>query len=406
VALRHLLRNAIDHGLELPEARLAQGKPSEGLLALRLSVTEASLRLSLEDDGAGFDIEAARASLATRLGADRVASLSEAEVLQHLTEHGGSTRASATEISGRGLGLSGAAQLVREAGGTLRVESRRGEGTTVTLELPPQVYAFAALTLFAGGCLYGIPLRSVESVVHLKKGAPPDERVLPVGETLVPYLSLAECLRPDTTEAARFAVVTGSGERRLALGVSELGEVVGVVPRRVPGIAEPGRLPSGLARRADGALGPLLDPSQLAARAAARAPSDSPAPAEATFLDVVLAEDSFATREVLRVLLEERGCKVRLAADGEEALTRVHERRPDVVVTDLSMPRRDGLALAMALRELPSTRDVPVVLLTSQADEATRARCTEAGVDALLAKASFDADALLETLRQLGTRAR
>jgi two-component system chemotaxis sensor kinase CheA len=117
---------------------------------------------------------------------------------------------------------------------------------------------------------------------------------------------------------------------------------------------------------------------------------------------VVLAEDSLATREVLRVLLEEQGFRVRLAADGEEALARLRERLPDVLVSDVNMPRRDGLSLTRAVRADPAMAGLPVVLLTSQDDDATRAAGARAGADAHLVKSRFGAEVLAATLARIG----
>ncbi|WP_242394242.1 response regulator, partial [Anaeromyxobacter oryzisoli] len=130
----------------------------------------------------------------------------------------------------------------------------------------------------------------------------------------------------------------------------------------------------------------------------------APSPRSARALEVVLAEDSLATREVLRVLLEAQGFRVRLAADGEEALARIAEAAPDVVVSDVNMPRRDGLSLARALRARRETERLPIVLLTSQDDAATRAAGAAAGADAYLVKSKFNAGVLAETLARLGVR--
>jgi DNA-binding response OmpR family regulator len=128
-------------------------------------------------------------------------------------------------------------------------------------------------------------------------------------------------------------------------------------------------------------------------------------PATPTPLDVVLAEDSLATREVLRVLLEEQGFRVRLAGDGEEALVRVGERLPDVLVSDVNMPRKDGLSLTRELRRRTDTARLPVILLTSRDDEASRSAGATAGADAYLVKSRFNAAVLLDTLARIGVRA-
>jgi CheY-like chemotaxis protein len=197
-----------------------------------------------------------------------------------------------------------------------------------------------------------------------------------------------------------------------ALAVDDVGAVAGIVPSTVPGVADAEALCTGLARLADGTPLAVLNPRVLLdrARAVRGGTRTAPAPAAApragrASLEVVLAEDSLATREVLRVLLEEQGFRVRLAADGEEALARIGESLPDVLVSDVNMPRRDGLSLARALRARRETERLPIVLLTSQDDDAARAAGAAAGADAYLVKSQFNAAVLSETLARLGVRA-
>jgi two-component system chemotaxis sensor kinase CheA len=205
--------------------------------------------------------------------------------------------------------------------------------------------------------------------------------------------------------------------------------VVGVVPATIPGVAQADALVTGIARLAGGELLSVLNPRLLLARARSFVASPRPAEPSASAppqaqprgakpsppppgrrpdgpgsLEVVLAEDSLATREVLRVLLEQQGFRVRLAADGEEALQRIGERLPDVLVSDVNMPRRDGLSLARELRRRTASARLPIVLLTSQDDEAARAAGAAAGADAYLIKAKFNAGVLLETLARIGVR--
>ncbi len=418
--VRHLVRNAIDHGLETPQERIRAGKAAVGFLALSIETADSMLRVALADDGAGFDLAAVRRELARRLDAAEVAALSDADVLHRFATEGGSTRDEVSEISGRGLGLSAVAASARAAGGSLDVSTRRGSGSTVTFTLPLDVYAVEVLTVSAGGRLLGIPLAAVERTVCLgavpgASRSGPSGRTLSVAEGILPLANLAAVLG-GTPGPERFAVAVRAGDGAVALGVEEVANAGGVLPVTVPGIAHPAELVTGLARLGDGSVLQVVNPRLLAAAArtasvaetgAVRStPATPPRPAQAEHdgLDVVLAEDSLATREVLRVLLEQQGFRVRLAADGEEALGRIRDRIPDVLVTDINMPRRDGLALTRDLRAVDATARLPVILLTSQDDPEMRAAGASAGADAYLLKSRFDAEVLRETLVRLGVR--
>jgi two-component system chemotaxis sensor kinase CheA len=430
--IRHLVRNAIDHGVEAPGERQAAGKDPVGRLSVQVEAGESALRVSVSDDGAGFDLEAIRREMARRTGdVERVASLSDEETLQAWAFEGGSTRSSADEISGRGLGLSAVASMARAVGGGIHVRSVRGLGSTIAFTLPLEVYAADVLTVTAGGRQHGIPLQAVERSVHLAavEGAVhegPAGRTLAVGETILPLVRLADALGiAGPPGEDRFAVVVRAEASAIAFAVEEIGSAVGVVPATVPGLAQADALVTGVARLGDGGAVAILNPRLLLARARTarivpgkrREAAPSPAPARAPSapvqaprsapapLEVVLAEDSLATREVLRVLLEEQGFRVRLAGDGEEALARVGERLPDVLVSDVNMPRRDGLSLTRELRRRADTARLPVILLTSRDDEASRSAGAQAGADAYLVKSRFNAVVLLDTLARIGVRA-
>jgi two-component system chemotaxis sensor kinase CheA len=414
--IRHLVRNALDHGIEPMAARASAGKPRSGRLSISVEAVESLLRVEVADDGAGFDVVAIRGELSKRGDAERISSLSDEQVLQHWAVEGGSTRARTTEVSGRGLGLSAVAQLARAAGGGIQVRSVRGLGSAVSFTLPLEVYAVEALTMVVNGRAFGIPVSAVERTVFLPVAGSaiqdgPTGRTLAVGETILPLVPICEALSIDrSSRRERFATVVRAEGLTAALSADDVGSVTGLVPAGVPGVAQSDALVSGLARLADGTPVAILNPRLLLARVrAARArsaeaePRKADAPARRT-LDVVLAEDSLATREVLRVLLEEQGFRVRLAGDGEEALERIVEGIPDVLVSDVNMPRRDGLSLTRSLRAQNDTARLPIVLLTSQDDPAARAAGAAAGADAYLLKSQFNASVLAETLARLGVR--
>jgi two-component system, chemotaxis family, sensor kinase CheA len=406
--VRHLLRNAVDHGIEVPEARLGVGKPPQGALTLTLSMVEGELRLDLSDDGAGFDAAMIRARLveASPALAQVIKASSDDDVIQRFAEQGGSTREQASDVSGRGLGLSAVAATARSRGGDFMVRSRAGQGTQVTFSLPLDVFATDVLTVSLGDVVVGLPLSAVERTLFLPRSSvvpSPTSSTLAIDERIVPLSSLALALGLDLPVGPEpFAVVVEADGRQAGFSVPVLGVTTRLVPRPVPPLVHPEALVSGVATLADGSLLQLINARRLldlVSTAQASAPRRPETSRRA--LDVVLAEDSLATREVLRVLLEEEGHRVRVAADGAEALSRVAEAVPDVVLSDVNMPRLDGFGLTRAVRQRPGAR-IPVILLTSQDDERSRAEGAAAGADAYLIKASFSAGLLRETLQRLG----
>jgi two-component system chemotaxis sensor kinase CheA len=412
--IRHLVRNAIDHGFESPAARERAGKPRRGRLRVGVRMAEAQLAVEVADDGRGFDVAKIRTAVAATDGAAAVASLSDGEVLRRFALRGGSTRASATEISGRGIGLSAVVNLARSRGGDFQLQSDPGRGTSVRFQLPLEIFAVEVLTLRAGGTVFGLPLPSVERTLELtteqgrralKQG--PSGALLAIDERIIQCVPLAWKVGLEAHSFGRFAVVVRSADQELAIAVDELGEISRVVPETVPPLIHADAMVTGVALQADRTRLQILNPRLLvAAEAQARRFEPLPEPEQPAqrrrALRVLLVEDSLTTREVLRVLLETQGCDVRVAGDGDEALRRIREGLPDLVLSDVNMPRKDGLALTRELKGDPATAALPVVLLTSQGEAAAQEAGLAAGAAAYLVKSRFSPALLRETLKRLG----
>lgn len=410
--IRHLVRNAVDHGLESSAERLAIGKQAHGTLRISMSMAESRLEVSVADDGRGFDVAAIRRRLVATSDEASVLRLSDDEALAAFAIAGGSTRETVTEISGRGMGLSAVVSLVRARGGDFRVQSERGRGSITHLTVPLEVYSVDVLTLSDDGLTLGVPIAAVEQTLVLGKGTViqqgPSGPILPIDERLVHLRSLGVVRgrglpRPEQ----RFVVVVRAGGREAAFCVDEVGETARVAPQVVPPWVRPDALVTGVSLLPDGRRLQVLNPARLLGlvgelEEAAPAKPLTPALGVPRRLKLLLAEDSLATREVLRVLLERDGFDVRVAGDGEEALLGIAESLPDVVVSDFNMPRCNGASLVRRLRAAAATATLPVVLLTSRDDASSRAEGAAAGADAYLIKSEFNAAALRKTLKQLG----
>jgi two-component system chemotaxis sensor kinase CheA len=395
----HLLRNAVSHGIEPPEERVAAGKPREGTIELSAQGRGDRVAVTVADDGRGV-------SPALLEQAERDGSLVDV-----LARAGFSTAEEVDELSGRGVGLDAVKRHVESLGGALDVYSRPGEGTAVTLLLPLTLSLLHLLLFERGGQTFGLPLASVlEAVtadgVSLLGGRGSIElRGESVGLTdLAAVIGAAAPPLPERPPA----VVVASSTQRVALAVDAVtGEQETVVkPLGAMLSAVPGYL--GAAILPDGAAALVLDPSYVARTGATRRGAVAPAPAAAAATSaatepprILVVDDQFTVRELQRSILEAAGYPVETAKDGVEALDRLRRGGVDLVLSDLEMPAMDGLELLAAVRGDADLGSLPFVIVTSRGSEEDRQRGADAGADAYVVKGEFDQQALLDTVRRL-----
>jgi two-component system chemotaxis sensor kinase CheA len=408
-ALIHLVANAVDHGIETTGERVAAGKPATG--QLRITAVQRDARhvlVRVADDGAGLDPDA----LARAAGADprEVERLDAGERLQLALRAGVSTRAEVTTVSGRGMGLAIVAEKVAAVGGTLAIESARGQGAAFEMLLPVSLASIRALVVRAGGARCVVPLAALESVRAVAAG---DVRTVENRETLaldgkvLPLLRLAALFgaAAEAGPATGVALVVPGAGRRFALLVDAILAELDVLPRPLGPLLRRVRGVSAATELGDGALVPLLALDDIArigpVRAAAPDGPGGAQPGAGAGRRVLVVEDSITSRLLLKHILEGAGFAVETAVDGLEALSRLRQRRFDALVSDVEMPHMDGLALTEAVRANPDTAELPVILVTSLQMPAERERGLHAGADAYLTKGAFDQDQLLATLRRL-----
>ena len=426
-ALTHLVRNAVDHGIEDAAGRLAAGKPAVGTVSVRAREERNTLVLEVADDGAGIDIDGVRRR-GVELG---LVSAEEAAAagLDLVFRPGFSTAGRITEVSGRGVGLDAVTAAVEALQGSVTLATEQGAGTTFTVTLPLTLATTRCLVLRAAGRTMALPLASVSRVARVDDGADrgggraarrgPGAPVALAG--LADVLGLAPAGGraeggggPDRGGgSARLAVISASGGAAAGVLVDEIrGEeeiVVNVLPpplRRVRFTAGASVLGTGevvpvlhagevfraaFGHRAPGGAGPGAAPAGDAA-----GPGPAPVPKV-----VVVADDSVTTLTLERVILESAGYLVRTAADGAQALALVRAGGCDAVVSDVQMPVLDGFALCERLRADARFRDLPVVLVTALGSRSDRERGVAAGADAYIVKGEFDQETLLATLRRL-----
>lgn len=404
--LEHLLRNAVDHGIESPQDRLASGKQSVGAIRLEASSQGANLVIRLSDDGAGLDNERIREQ-AVKLGwlTPEAARATESEELAKLIlEPGFSTAKTVSEISGRGVGLDIVSATVDSLRGRLSVQSTRGEGTTFTLRLPLSLAMAKTMIVETAGVRLAVPmvtfkqaLRIHRSELELRDGRPG----IDLAGGWVPVLHLAEWLGlPETGEISERCTLlfVDNGEREIALAVDRVIEAREVVVKPLTGLLGRQTNFSGATILGDGAVVLILNVSTLdVAATGPNAASARRARQHHVRREVLIVDDSLSVRRSVANLMKAAGWTVMTARDGMEGLEQLQQmtRQPDLVIMDIEMPRMDGYELAARLRAQREFDSVPLIILTSRAGEKHRRKATGLGVDGYLVKPCPD-DVLLE----------
>ncbi len=371
-ALIHLLRNAIAHGIESPEARAARGKPPVGTIFLSARHQGESVFLEVADDGAGIDVARIRVALAAA-GRPGAAELGEAEVIEAIFEPGVSTREEADELAGRGVGLDVVRDAIVRLGGEIAVTSLAGEGTRFAIRIPFTTAITPAFLFKVAGHVYAV---SSVHVVEEANAPPPD----------LPLVSLHRVLGLAGDGPARPAVlVVDFGGRRFAVTCDKPIGVREIVVKSLGPLLAPLGLYAGATISGAGKVQLVLDPAVLAkiAYPAAEVPAPPSEPAASPAAErprrVLVCDDSRTVREALARMLANDGYVVDQAADGEEAWRMLAEVPYDLVVSDMEMPRLSGAELVTRVRERHP--GLPVVAISARAG---RERAGEA--DAFLAK--------------------
>ncbi|MDF3936395.1 hybrid sensor histidine kinase/response regulator [Pseudomonas citronellolis] len=414
--LTHLLRNAVDHGIESPEQRRQAGKPEQGSIRLLARHHAGMLVLDLRDDGAGVDLERLREAIVRRglSAADTAARLSEEELLAFLFLPGFSLREQVTEVSGRGVGLDAVQHMVRQLRGGIRMEQRSGQGSHFHIEVPLTLSVVRSLVVAIGGEAYAFPLAHIERMRSLA----PSEIVQIEGRQqfwhdgrhvgLVAANQLLQ--RPEGQAPAGDIPLVLLRERDNLCGVAVerfIGERTLVVMPLDPRLGKVQDVSAG-AVLDDGTPVLILDVEdmlrsvdKLLASGRLERIDGSARQGAAQRKRVLVVDDSLTVRELERKLLLGRGYEVAVAVDGMDGWNALRAERFDLVITDIDMPRMDGIELVGLIRRDPRLRSLPVMVVSYKDREEDRRRGLDAGADYYLAKASFHDEALLDAVADL-----
>lgn len=404
--LLHMIRNAIDHGIELPAVRLRRGKNPRGRIHVRV-VPLAGSRLGIDvtDDGNGINPDAIRDVAVSKefISPEEARKLSENELVQLSLRSGLSTTGSVTKLSGRGLGLAIVEDAATSLGGTVSVTSISGEKTCVRMSVPVRLSNFRGVVVRSGRQTYAIPMQQVRSVIRTEAGA--DE--IMAGEEMIRLIPLDHALGsggsahvPDDKRLVP-VVILASGAGRLGVIVDEIISVQEIVVRPLGSQLRYVRRIAGAGILDDGTVALVIDPLDLISSSRHQVISDEirSLPMSGSILVV---EDSVTTRQYLRGLLEEEGYTVTTAIDGAEALQKLKQKEIDIVISDVDMPRINGFALTEAIKKDDMLRHLPVVLVTSLDAPGDQEYGIHLGAAAYIIKSSFDRDAFLRVIREVG----
>jgi chemotaxis protein histidine kinase CheA len=413
--LLHLLRNAIDHGVEPSAQRVQAGKPAEATIRITAGMVGQRLHLQVSDDGGGIDVAAVRKrALATGLLDTAVANVaSEQDILRTIFAAGFTTRERVSEVSGRGIGLNIVLDVVENVGGKVGVRSEFGRGTTFDIEVPITV-AITRVVLFRVGMgTYALPAASVRSLVlasTLASSDGPDGPSIQFAGAAVPLLDLGKVLdEPPARGGDARIVIAQSGADLVALTgtASHLEREVMLKP--MGKFFEKLSLVAAAVNLEEGALALVLKAAELVLLARSRA-KEHPSEAELDVRQAVgrvalVADDSPVVRDIIAQALRSYGLHVLVAGDGEEALAvfAAHSQ-VDIVVTDIDMPRLDGLGLVRALRSREGSKDIPVVAISMRGTEPEKRAAMEAGMSAYIDKSDFNQALLWQTIRPFMAR--
>lgn len=421
--IMHLLRNAADHGIESATEREAADKPAAGWVYLNIETRGSELIIHIGDDGRGIDVNNVRQAAIERgiISAAAAEGLTDDETRALIFHPGLTTRDHVTAISGRGVGMDVVRSRVEGLRGRVSIKSDAGRGTVTTLSVPVSLTRIRSVVLRVGNEHYAVPSLAVRRMERITSDAvfsAEGRRVVQIGDDTFPLVDLADMLGvPETrdphaeSETLRVLVLQAS-DRQVAFLADEMLSERELVLKPLGPELETVRYVSGAALMGSGEVLLVLDANDLVRGATGSTlPRRRPAPSsklsaadepsEKAPLRVLIVDDSITTRTLEKNILETAGCDVRVAFDGVQAWDMLTGHEFDVVISDVEMPRMDGLALTRRIKDNAATRHLPVILLTSLDKPEQEAAGLTAGADAYLVKQKFNQNDLLGAIERV-----
>lgn len=412
--LVHLLNNAVAHGIESPEERLAAGKAEEGQITILARQSGNEVRIEVVDDGRGIDSErvkeaAVERGVTTQVEAD---AMDSAEILEMIFRPGFSTHIDVDDMAGRGIGMNVVQDAVRRLTGSIRIHTKVGEGSRFILSMPVRIAVQQALVFRMGDQEFGMLTHMIDQAIPLKKqnlekGAGGKDFIR-YGNHWVPIVDLRRMMTnsPESLSDFPYVLIAEHIEGFVGIVIDELFSDHEIVVRDLDPYIKRYQ-PQGLMGNsiaADGSILLLLEPYGI--KEMGRTSPDDEVHIEVSEEDkfnvkVLLVDDSLIARKVEQGILESIGFEVDTAIDGLDALEKLESETYDMVVTDLEMPRLDGFGLVRRMRNQPQHEEMPILIISTRESAEDRMRAMEAGADAYLVKQQLDSDNLLKSIRML-----
>jgi len=406
--LVHLVRNSVDHGIELPIARQRSGKPRTGRIDITIERQGHRVRVTCRDDGRGIDLDSVRRAALERglLDKDTAGSIDEPTLAALLLRGGVSTAQTVTDVSGRGVGLDAVRHTVEMLRGEISLRHTSGHGVTVHIDVPNSLSSLPALAVQVDRGTVFIPLDSVRRTMRLSPTEiirdAEGERITLDGN-VIPFIRLRRVLnrpRSELSEKMQSAVIVAAGGQHAAIGVDRLGGARDILVRGIPDHVAVDTVVSGATFDEDGTPRLVLSPLALIRHVSASATFEAD-PQPPSVAPLLVIDDSLTTRMLEQSILESAGYRVELAVSGEDGLAKARQRAYAAFIVDVEMPGMSGFEFISEVRRDPALRDTPAVLVTSRNDPQDKRRGKDVGARAYIVKSEFNQADLLEAIRRL-----
>ncbi|MBF0252962.1 MAG: hybrid sensor histidine kinase/response regulator [Candidatus Omnitrophica bacterium] len=416
--LMHILRNAIDHGIETKEARKKINKPEEGTIKLKAYREGTQVVVEVDDDGDGIDIAKVKETAVKKqmVPVERIGEMQDDQALQLLFTPGFSTKENVTDLSGRGVGLDVVRSMIASLKGMIEITTKKGEGSKFIIKLPLTLAISECLLVLAGNDKFAIPIDSVAETMRIEANeikSIENKNVISVRNHIIPLVRLNDIFSLPTRgileKRTYIIIILQFVERKVALLVDDLLGRENVVSRDIGDPLKKVKDIGGATILGDGKVIFILDVPSIVdssegyfvRRTVKDETEDKGSKTIKKQKNILLAEDVLSTAMMEKNILESVGYNVILAKDGQDAYEKSSTEKFDLVISDVLMPRKNGFELVEALRQTKEYRNVPVIMVTTRGSEKDKLRGLEVGADAYILKNEFTSDVLLETIDRL-----